>query len=101
MALLPGMIISNEPGYYRDNEFGMRCENLVVVRDADTAGETPVYEFEALTLVPFDRRLLDRSLLTDSESEWIDSYHALVAAQITPLLEGADKDWLEQATLPL
>ena len=100
-ALVPGMIISNEPGYYRDHCYGIRCENLVVVRDADTAGETPVYEFEALTLVPFDRRLLDRSLLTDSESEWIDSYHALVAAQITPLLEGADKDWLEQATLPL
>ncbi|MEP5569843.1 MAG: aminopeptidase P family protein [Halioglobus sp.] len=100
-ALVPGMIISNEPGYYRDHCFGIRCENLVVVREADTAGETPVYEFEALTLVPFDRRLLDRSLLSASESAWIDAYHALVAEQITPLVEGADKDWLEQATLPL
>ncbi|MEP4147365.1 MAG: aminopeptidase P family protein [Halioglobus sp.] len=100
-ALVPGMIVSNEPGYYRDDCYGIRCENLVVVREADTAGETAVYEFEALTLVPFDRRLLDHSLLTDAESAWIDAYHAQVSEQIAPLLEGAEKDWLEQATLPL
>ncbi|EEB80427.1 peptidase, M24 family [marine gamma proteobacterium HTCC2148] len=100
-ALLPGMIVSNEPGYYRDNCFGIRCENLVVVREAQAAGETLVYEFEALTLVPFDRRLLDRSILTADECAWIDNYHALVATQIAPLLQGSAKVWLEQATLPL
>jgi Xaa-Pro aminopeptidase len=100
-ALLPGMIVSNEPGYYRDHCYGIRCENLVVVREAETEGETPVYEFEALTLVPFDRRLLDRSLLTDEEHAWIDNYHALVAEKIVPRLEGDDKHWLEQATRPL
>ena len=100
-ALVPGMIISNEPGYYRDNCYGIRCENLVVVREADTGGETPVYEFEALTLVPFDRRLLDRDLLTDQETAWIDDYHALVAREIGPLVHGSDSDWLAQATRPL
>ena len=100
-ALQPGMIISNEPGYYKDNSYGIRCENLVVVREADTDGETPVYEFEALTLVPFDRRLLDRELLTETETAWIDDYHALVAREIGPLVQGADSDWLAQATRPL
>ncbi|MEH6585421.1 MAG: aminopeptidase P family protein [Halioglobus sp.] len=100
-ALLPGMIVSNEPGYYRDDAYGIRCENLVFVREASTAGETPVYEFEALTLVPFDRRLLDHALLTNDESAWIDAYHAQVAEKTAPLLEGAEKGWLEQATLPL
>ncbi|RLQ23775.1 M24 family metallopeptidase [Seongchinamella sediminis] len=101
-ALLPGMIVSNEPGYYRDEGFGIRCENLVVVREAETAGETPMYEFEALTLVPFDRRLLDLELLTAVERAWIDDYHALVAREIGPLLASAeDRGWLEQATRPL
>lgn len=101
-ALIPGMIVSNEPGYYRDNGFGIRCENLVVVREAETGGETPMYEFEALTLVPFDRRLLCVELLSDAERGWIDGYHARVAQEIGPLLAGAeDKGWLEQATRPL
>ncbi|TDG15036.1 aminopeptidase P family protein [Seongchinamella unica] len=100
-ALLPGMIVSNEPGYYRDHSFGIRCENLVVVREAETGGETSMYEFEALTLVPFDQRLLCVELLTAAEREWINDYHAQVAREIGPLLEGADKGWLEQATRPL
>ena len=100
-ALQPGMIVSNEPGYYRDDCYGIRCENLVVVREAAISGETPMYEFEALTLVPFDRRLLDTSLLTADEINWIDNYHALVAGEIGPLLAGTDRDWLEQATRPL
>ena len=100
-ALQPGMIVSNEPGYYSDNRYGIRCENLVVVREADTVGETPMYEFEALTLVPFDRRLLCADLLSQEERDWINDYHALVAGEISPLLEGAEKQWLEQATRPL
>ena len=100
-ALLPGMIVSNEPGYYRDHSYGIRCENLVVVREANAGGETPVYEFEALTLVPFDSRLLDHSLLSESDLAWINSYHALVADTIAPLLDTSDQRWLEQATRPL
>jgi Xaa-Pro aminopeptidase len=100
-ALRAGMILSNEPGYYRDSAYGIRCENLVVVRQAGSAGEIPMLEFEALTLVPFDQRLLDASLLTDDERVWVDGYHARVKAHIGPLLQGDDLAWLQQATRPL
>ncbi len=100
-ALAPGMIVSNEPGYYRDGEFGIRCENLVVVRECEAEGETPVYGFEALTLVPFDRRLLDESLLSDAERRWLNDYHTRVRETISPLLEAAEQSWLEQATAAL
>ena len=99
VALRPGMIVSNEPGYYRDGFFGMRCENLQVVRESDhTRGETPMLEFETLTLVPFDIRMLDTALMDASEIEWLNTYHQRVAATIGPLLQGSDKDWLAQAT---
>ena len=100
-ALAPGMIISNGPGYYRDSAYGIRCENLVVVRTAEAAGDTPVYEFEALTLVPFDQRLLDASLLTPAERDWLNDYHGLVKERIGPLLVGPEREWLEEATRPL
>ena len=102
VALQPGMIVSNEPGYYRDGTFGMRCENLQVVRPAQACpGETPMLEFETLTLVPFDTRLLDTQLMDAAELEWLNSYHQRVAATIGPLLQGADGDWLEHATRPI
>lgn len=101
-ALKPGMILSNEPGYYRDGCFGIRCENLVVVQEVKGVGyETPMMQFDALTLVPFDNRLLDQSMLTSSEIEWIDAYHNRVEKALTPLLEGADRKWLQQATAPV
>jgi len=100
--LRPGMILSNEPGYYRDGCFGIRCENLLVVKESQAPGhETAMMEFEVLTLVPFDNRLLDRSLLSPAEIEWIDAYHAKVEKVLGPLLEGADKEWMEQATRPI
>ena len=99
VALRPGMIISNEPGYYRDGAFGMRCENLLVVREAQqVAGDVPMLEFEALTLVPFDTRLLDTSLMNPVELDWLNAYHQRVAQTIEPLLQGSDKAWLAQAT---
>jgi Xaa-Pro aminopeptidase len=99
VALHPGMIVSNEPGYYRDGAFGIRCENLQVVRESGQAGgETPMLEFDTLTLVPFDIRLLDMALMDETEIEWLNSYHQRVAATIGPLLHGSDKDWLAQAT---
>ncbi|EAQ99080.1 aminopeptidase P family protein [Congregibacter litoralis] len=101
--LAPGMIVSNEPGYYRDGAFGIRCENLCVVREAETAsGEVPMLEFDALTLVPFDRRLIDSSLLSPEERQWIDDYHLRVAEEIMERLEHTDdRDWLRAATRPL
>jgi Xaa-Pro aminopeptidase len=102
VALLPGMIVSNEPGYYRDGAFGIRCENLQVVRTCeDDTHETPVLEFETLTLVPFDTRLLDAQLLDTAELQWLNDYHQRVATSIGPLLQGAERDWLDQATLPV
>ncbi len=102
IALKPGMIVSNEPGYYRDGEFGIRCENLVVVQQSTREGEErTMLEFDAITLVPFDLRLVDVTLLTKPELAWLNEYHQRVAAVIGPLLDGADRDWLEQATSPL
>lgn len=99
--LEPGMILSNEPGYYRTGAYGIRCENLVVVTPPDTRCEVPMMAFEALTMVPFDQRLIDTSLLTDNERGWIDRYHQQVREKLSPLLEGAELAWLEQATQPL
>ena len=102
-ALRPGMIVSNEPGYYREGEFGIRCENLCVVQEIPGAGqEVPMLGFEALTLVPFDRRLIDRELLSEQELAWLDAYHERVRVEVGPLIsDAAVRDWLERATAPL
>ena len=102
-ALKPGMVLSNEPGFYKDGCYGIRCENLVVVREhqADTADGPPMMAFEALTLAPFDQRLLEPSLLTQTETDWIDSYHENVFLELSPRLEKQDTAWLRQATQPL
>jgi Xaa-Pro aminopeptidase len=100
--LLPGMILSNEPGYYKAGEFGIRTENLLLVEPRDIAGgEGEYYGFEALTLVPIDRRLLDCSLLTREELDWWNSYHARVLEVIGPRLEGEAKTWLQGQCAPL
>ena len=97
-----GMILSNEPGYYRDGCFGIRCENLLVVQAVDDPTyETDMMKFDALTMVPFDNRLLDMSLLTLAERNWIDRYHARVNTVLGPLLNGDEKVWMEHATRPL
>jgi Xaa-Pro aminopeptidase len=100
-ALRPGMILSNEPGYYRDGAFGIRCENLVVVHEVEGELERPMLAFEAITLVPFDRRLIDAALLDENERSWIDRYHARVAEEVGPLLSEDLRDWLAAATAPL
>ena len=92
------MIVSNEPGYYRDGAFGMRCENLQAVRECEAAGETPMLEFETLSLAPFDRRLLLPELLDAAELEWLNAYHARVYDALAPLLAEGDRKWLEAAT---
>lgn len=100
-TLEPGMILSNEPGYYRDGEFGIRCENLVVVEALNGELETPMYGFDVLTLVPFDRRLIEVGLLSPAEQAWIDAYHRRVEDTVGPLLDEPDRQWLAQACAPL
>ena len=98
VALEPGMVVSNEPGYYREGAFGIRCENLLVVEPSDEPSEIPMYRFRRLTLVPFDVRLLDKSLLSDSEIAWINSYHAQVREAVMSHLSDHEMGWLLQAT---
>ena len=88
--LAPGMILSNEPGFYVPGEYGIRLENLLLVQ----AIEPKRLRFEVLTLAPFDRRLVDFELLTAGEAAWLDAYHARVLAEIGPLLEVTAGEWL-------
>jgi Xaa-Pro aminopeptidase len=98
-----GMILSNEPGYYRSGAYGIRIENLVLVVAAPPAagGEKELNAFETLTLAPIDRRLVDPSLLTNEERRWLDDYHARVAAILAPLVDAETRAWLAAATRPL
>ncbi|MBR9726570.1 aminopeptidase P family protein [Shewanella intestini] len=100
VALVAGMVLSNEPGYYREDAFGIRIENLVAVQkcQALAGAEREMYEFDALTLIPIDKRLIDTQLLTTAEINWVNQYHQKVAQTLSPLLEGDDKAWLTQAT---
>ncbi len=100
--LLPGMILSNEPGYYKAGEYGIRIENLVLVERREIAGaEGEFFGFETLTFAPIDRALVDAALLSIEECAWLDGYHAQVRAILAPQLSGADLAWLEAACLPL
>jgi Xaa-Pro aminopeptidase len=100
-ALRPGMVVSNEPGYYREGAYGIRCENLVLVRESSTGGDISMLDFETLTLVPFDTRLVDTSLMTSVEVDWLNAYHQRVIDTIGPLLPDADNAWLRAATRPV
>lgn len=106
-ALKPGMVVSNEPGYYKTGAFGIRIENLVAVREVakDGNGESndmqPMLEFETLTLVPIDRQLIDTALLSEDETRWLDAYHARVHELLAPLVDLETAAWLAEATRPL
>ena len=101
VALQPGMILSNEPGYYREGEYGIRTENLIVVRRAKAEKGRKMLGFETLTFCPIDRRLIDVDALSADERAWLDDYHRRVMKKIGPMVEGADQTWLRQATRPL
>lgn len=103
VALQPGMILSNEPGFYRTGGYGIRIENLVaVVTPRDIAGgERPMLGFETLTLAPYDRRLIEPALLDDTERRLVNAYHARVRATLAARLDPAARAWLDQATAPL
>jgi Xaa-Pro aminopeptidase len=102
VPLEPGMILSNEPGYYREGAFGIRIENLVVVREAEKIGDgRDQLAFETLTWVPIDRRLIDAGLLAPGERSWINRYHAEVREKIAPRVSAQAKGWLDAATRPI
>jgi Xaa-Pro aminopeptidase len=102
-ALKRGMILSNEPGYYKAGAYGIRIENLVLVVEGPAAqgGEKPLNAFETLTLVPIDRRLIDTTMLTSDEYAWLEIYHAKVAEALVPLVGPETRPWLDAATRPL
>jgi Xaa-Pro aminopeptidase len=98
VALRPGMLLSNEPGYYKPGQFGIRTENLLFVTEAEDipGGERKMMGFETITLAPIDRKLIDTDLLTREELRWLDAYHARVLAEVGLLLDGEALDWLKQ-----
>ncbi|RXV66247.1 X-Pro aminopeptidase [Roseovarius sp. A46] len=104
VPLAPGMILSNEPGYYREGAFGIRIENLIVVREASPVtggdGATQI-DFETVTFAPIDRRLIRSDLLSAPERAWLDGYHAACRDKIGPLLSAPARVWLQRQTAPL
>ena len=100
--LQPGMILSNEPGYYKTGEYGIRIENLVLVERRDVSGaEREMLGFETLTFAPIDRNAIDTAILTAEERAWVDAYHAKVVEIVGPQLDGDALQWLKQACAPL
>ena len=98
VPLQSGMILSNEPGFYVEGEYGIRVENLVVVRDSAMKG---MLEFETLTLTPIDKSLIEPSLMSEAEIAWLDDYHDRVWETLSPLLSESDAMWLRESTAPL
>jgi len=103
VPLKPGMILSNEPGYYKPGAYGIRIENLVVVTEVETpkGGERELLGFENLTRVPLNRQLIMTSMLTEEERAWIEAYHAVVRTDLDDLLKGRARDWMLAATASL
>jgi Xaa-Pro aminopeptidase len=102
VPLEPGMILSNEPGYYREGAFGIRLENLIVVQEAPALGDNrDQLCFETLTFAPFDRRLIRADRLSPDERDWLDAYHAEVVVKLSPRLSAPARDWLAAACAPI
>jgi Xaa-Pro aminopeptidase len=88
------MVLSNEPGYYKEDGYGIRCENLVIVVERDDG----MLAFETITFVPFDPRLIETSMLSEQELNWLNSYHSKVRDKLSPGLSGDDLSWLSECT---
>ncbi|NOJ06319.1 aminopeptidase P family protein [Vibrio splendidus] len=101
VPLVEGMVLSNEPGYYRAEEFGIRIENLELVVELPTQGDFSVLTFESLTRCPIDKRNINVDLLTRPELAWLNDYHQKVWNDVSPLVEGDTLEWLRQSTTPL
>ena len=99
-VLQPGMMISNEPGMYRTNEYGIRIENLVQVIPAEKTEFGQFLQFETLTLFPIDLELIDFNMLTDKEIDWLNNYHQMVYNRISPRLNVDERDWLSKKCSP-
>lgn len=101
IPLAEGMILSNEPGYYREGAFGIRIENLLVVVPADSPDGRDMLGFETLTFAPIDRRMIVADMLSPAERDWLNAYHAEVLARIGPLVDAPVRDWLARACAPI
>lgn len=101
VPLAPGMILSDEPGYYEPGAYGIRLENLLLVVATDVGARKRFLAFETLTLAPFDRALIEPELLTPEAAAWLDAFHGRVLETLAPLLDGATRRWLEAACAPL
>ena len=101
VALEPGMVVSNEPGVYRPDQYGIRIENLVAVAEDESVGFGSFLRFETLTLCPLDRTLIDVDLLTAEERQWVDDYHRRVREQLLGHLDDECAAWLENACASL
>ena len=92
--LLPGMVLSNEPGFYKENSYGIRCENLMIVKEHASG----MLEFETITFAPFDQTLINEKLMTETEINWLNQYHQQVVEKLAPFLDNEALQWLHQAT---
>ena len=103
VELQPGMILSNEPGYYKAGHFGIRIENLLIVKEPEDIkdGERPMMSFETLTFAPIDRNLIDTKLLTPEELQWLNAYHAKVLKDVGSQMDGSASEWLTHACAPM
>lgn len=99
--LLPGMVCSNEPGYYVEGEYGIRHENLIAVKESETKGSGTFYEFETLTFCPFFKDTIVKEILSEDEIKWLNDYHKTCEEKIAPLLEGEVKNWFLELVKPL
>ncbi|MCT4191674.1 aminopeptidase P family protein [Elizabethkingia anophelis] len=99
--LLPGMVLSNEPGYYVVNQYGIRHENLIAVREAEKTEWNTFYEFETLTLCPFFKDIIVKEILSADEIQWLNSYHKTCEEKLAPHLEGEVKNWFLELVSPL
>lgn len=99
--LLPGMVLSNEPGYYVVNQYGIRHENLIAVRETETTEWNTFYEFETLTLCPFFKDTIVKEILSADEIQWLNSYHKTCEEKLAPHLEGDVKNWFLELVSPL
>ena len=101
VPLAPGMILSDEPGFYQPGAYGIRLENLLLVQRSERATAKPFLCFETLTLAPFDRRLVEPGMLDAAERAWVDAYHTRVLAEVGPMLDAGARAWLAASCAPL
>jgi Xaa-Pro aminopeptidase len=103
IALEPGMITTIEPGFYKENEYGIRTENVaLVVKDEEKSSkDSEFFKFETLTLCPIDLKLIEKELMTEAEATWLNSYHKKVFETLSPLLNKEEANWLKVATMEI